>query len=91
VREMVRAYDKNPSPMLARPSAPKRATQGRQIPAAGRHVRDGASSECAGAADAGGSCGLGSCVAGCGKDRVFWLERIGRDCVYSEYSWVLRG
>ena len=32
VPEMVRAYDANPSPMLARPSAPKRATTGRQIP-----------------------------------------------------------
>jgi hypothetical protein len=31
VSEMVRAYDANPSPMLARPSAPKRATTGRQI------------------------------------------------------------
>ena len=31
VPEMVRAYDANPSPMLARPSAPKRATTGRQI------------------------------------------------------------
>ena len=32
VPEMVRAYDENPSPMLARPSAPKRTTTGRQIP-----------------------------------------------------------
>jgi hypothetical protein len=30
--EMVRAYDANPNPMLTRPSAPKRATTGRQIP-----------------------------------------------------------
>jgi hypothetical protein len=31
VSEMVRTNDANPSPMLARPSAPKRATTGRQI------------------------------------------------------------
>ena len=31
VPEMVRVYDANPSPMLTRPSVPKRVTTGRQI------------------------------------------------------------
>ena len=43
VPSLLLAYDSSPSPMVARPSAPKRATKGRQLPVVGAQVSGPAS------------------------------------------------